>query len=286
MKIEKINAQGAHRSPASQAKRNTVSKRTGWLRKLFPPLLPLLAAAFLWPAALDAAGTMNILFYGRDGVLMTSSQARQMSNNGTTGYNNDFLLDPVTMRAVSEGTLVNSANGLSFPVPEVPVALALNWPTDPLGYGLVILDNAGRGFTAGGNVNFTYQAALDVRRKLDNALAARPDYLASQKFQSADTEAKTILAGVTATSTESQKGRAGQLALDRLAVAFDTLLAEHGPVQAARQSATNTPWLGVTLAETTNYQANWIWPQRSPSPTDGSVSSLPMGNSRRLTRLS
>ena len=251
---------GTSRGTIREGIRRLVGGKWAWLRtaaaSACPGLVAPMLAMLILPSLAEAAGTVNFLFYGRDGVLMSPAMVRQTSNNGSAGYNNDFLIDPVTMQAVSEGVLINSANGLSFAVPDIPVALALNWPTDPLGYGLIVLDNGGGGFTSGGTVNFTYQAAWDVRRKLDQALAARPDYVASQRFQAAYGDAKSILAGITASSTESQKGSAGQMALDRLAVAFDALLTENGPVRAVKESANSTPWLGVTLADTANYKAN------------------------------
>ena len=71
----------------------------------------LTVCAFNLPIALEAAGTMNVAFYGRDGALLTAAQVRSLSNNGNLGYNNDYLVDPTTLRAVVdahvEGVLVH-----------------------------------------------------------------------------------------------------------------------------------------------------------------------------------
>lgn len=69
--------------------------------------------------------------------------------------------------------------------------LAFTIPSQPLGYSLVILDNGGSGFSGAATVNLTYQAALDEKRRLDSALAARPDYQPSSDFQAAYNAAVT-----------------------------------------------------------------------------------------------
>lgn len=212
--------------------------------------------AFTNKGTAQAGGTVTLLFFDRNGTALTPTQVRAISNNAGAGYNNDFLLDPANMRAISSGPLYTSGTNLAFNIPSRPVALALNWPTIPNGYGLVILDNGGAGFSAGATVNFCYQAARDIRKKLDAALAARPDYVASAKFNTAYQAAVALLAGVDVYSPESAKGKAGQLALDQLAVAYDTLLQEHGPVFARNNKTTLAPWLGFTIDTVSNYQAN------------------------------
>ncbi len=83
------------------------------------------------------------------------------------------------------GPLFTSSGTLALTVPSQPVAFAFNWPTQPRGYSLVILDNGGSGFSGAATVNLTYQAALDEKRRLDSTLAARPDYQPSSDFQAA-----------------------------------------------------------------------------------------------------
>ena len=204
----------------------------------------------------QAGGTITLLFFDRNGTALTSSQVRTISNNGGAGYNSDFLLNPANMRALSSGPLYTSGTNLAFNIPSQAVALALNWPTLPGGFQLLILDNGGVGFSSGAIVNFTYQTARDVKKKLDAALSARPDYVRSTKFNSAYQAASTQLASVDAYSPESAKGKAGQLALDQLAVAYDALLAEHGPVFARNNKAKLMPWLGFTIDRVSGYQAN------------------------------
>jgi hypothetical protein len=219
-------------------------------------LTAVIVVAFSLRGFAQAGGVVTLLFFDRTGTALTPTQVRSASNNGGAGYNNDFLLNPANMCAISSGPLYTSGSNLAFNIPSEAVALAFNWPTLPGGYQLLILDNGGAGFSAAATINFTYQAALDVKKKLDAARAARPDYVPSMKFNTAYQAASSQLAGVDVYSPESAKGKAGQLALDNLAVAYDAMLAEHGPVYAAANKSTVTPWIGFTIDTVTNYQAN------------------------------
>ena len=228
---------------------------------LLPGAVLLLLVALVWlflavRGAAQAGGTVTFLFFDRNGTQLTPSQVRAVSNNNGLAYNSDFLLNPSNLRAITSGPLYTSGTNLAFNIPSQAVAFAINWPTVPGGFHLLILDNGGSGFSTGGTVNFTYQAARDVKRRLDAALAARPDYIRSSKFSTAYDAASVQLNSVDAYSPESAKGKAGQLALDQLGVAFDALLAEHGPVFARNNKATLTPWLGFTIDTVSNYQAN------------------------------
>jgi hypothetical protein len=77
----------------------------------------------------------------------------------------------------------------------------------------------------------------------------------SAKFNDAYTQAQAILDAIPIRATEPVKGRAGQLALDLFAVAYDTLLAEHGPQRAIAQASAGLPWLGANIESTSNYPA-------------------------------
>jgi hypothetical protein len=240
---------------------NQVDKHRALRNLLLPGLAFLLFAAVIVVAfslrgSAQAGGTVTLLFFDRNGTALTPTQVRSASNNGGAGYNNDFLLNPANMRAISSGPLYTSGSNLAFNIPSQAVALAFNWPTLPGGYQLLILDNGGAGFSTGATINFTYQAALDVKKKLDAARSARPDYVPSAKFTAAYQAASSQLAGVDVYSPESAKGKAGQLALDQLAVAYDAMLAEHGPVYAAANKSTVTPWIGFTIDTVSNYQVN------------------------------
>lgn len=254
------NNNNSDKGTVNEGAQATVSR--SWLMVfLLPAAVIAVFALLIWGVMLttgisQAGGTVTLLFFDRNGTALTPSQVRLISNNNGAGYNSDFLLNPINMRAISSGPLYTSGSNLAFNIPSQAVSLAFNWPTLPNGFSLVVLDNGGVGFTAGGTYNFTYQAARDTKKKLDVALAARPDYVASTKFNTAYQAAATELAGVDAYSPESSKGKAGQLALDNLAVAYDVLLAEYGPVFARDNKATLLPWLGFTIDTVSNYQVN------------------------------
>ena len=215
-----------------------------------------LLGGFFTVSPAQAAGEVLVLFYDRDGGVITPDEMRATSNNGLSGFNNDYLVDPVTLQAIQRAPLTeNPGQGFKFSVPDVPVALALNWPTAPLGYGLVIVDNNGAGYSGDATINFSYRAAYDIRRRLAAALAARPDYVPSKKFNDAYTQGQAILDAIPIRVTEPVKGREGQRALDLFAVAYDALLAEHGPQRAIAQASSGLPWLGANIESTSNYTA-------------------------------
>jgi len=215
----------------------------------------LLAGSFAI-SPVQAAGEVLVLFYDRDAGVITSEEMRATSNNGGAGYDSDYLVDPASLQAIQRGPLVEaSGQGFTFNVSDTPVALAMNWPTTPLGYGLVIVDNDGSGYSGGETINFSYDAAYDIRGRLASALAARPDYVPSAKFNEAYAEAQAILDSLPLRATAPVKGRAGQRALELFAVAYDALLAEHGPQRAIAQASAGLPWFGANIESTSNYPA-------------------------------
>jgi hypothetical protein len=199
-------------------------------------------------------GWVTLLFYDRDGLPLSPDQVRRLSNNGSADRNNDFLVDPLTLRVVAAKALRVRGSNFTFDVAGVPVALAFNWPTEPQGYSLILLDNGGSGYSFPAVVNFTYQAARDVKLRLDAALAARPDYQPSREMRTAYDEAAGHMAAADASTEQSLKGKEGQLALDRLAAAYNALLFEHGPACARATCAQVPPWLGLTIDRTTDYR--------------------------------
>jgi hypothetical protein len=226
-------------------------------RKIAGPILLItLALIQIWGPQGWAAekGQVTLLFYDRNGSQLSPSQVRHLSNNGPVDRNNDFLVDPLTLRVIAAKPLKISDSNLTFEVTDVPAAFAFNWPTEPQGYSLILLDNGGTGYSSPALVNFTYQAAKDVKSRLDAALAARPDYQHSQKFRTAYDEAAGHISVADASPNQSLKGREGQLALDRLAVAYDALLSEHGLAFARVARVDSPPWLGLTVDRTAHYR--------------------------------
>ena len=200
------------------------------------------------------AGRVTLLFYDREGLPLSHTRVRYLSNNGSADRDNDFLVDPSTLRVIAVKALRVSGSNFAFDVADSPVALAFNWPTEPQGYSLILLDNGGSGYSSPATVNFTYQAARDVKLRLDAALATRPDYQPSAKFRIAYDDAVGHMAAADASLDQSLRGKEGQLALDRLAVAYDTLLFEHGPATARAGRGSLPPWLGLTIDRTAHYR--------------------------------
>ena len=70
--------------------------------------------------------------------------------------------------------------------------------------------------------------SMDVKRRLDLALTARPDYVHSSAFDQAYNTAAGLIQAASATTNAATRGKNGQLALDQLALAQDLLLSEYG----------------------------------------------------------
>ena len=203
------------------------------------------------------AATLMLKFYNAAGTVLTFSQVQALQQGTMSGaYLADSFLDSATLRLIST-TPMTDAGGLAFALPAgQAVAFAINWPTSSRGYGLIIVDNGGGGFTNTATVNFTYQAAKDIKRRLDAALAVRSDYTRLATFTAAYNAAVACLAVADQSAVDSVKGAQGQLALEQLVVASDVLLKEYGPVYAAAHKSGASPWLGFTMEDVTKYKAD------------------------------
>ncbi|WP_433512122.1 hypothetical protein ACQP2T_51530 [Nonomuraea sp. CA-143628] len=205
------------------------------------------------PAAQAASGTVILKFYDTagNGTELSADQAKT-AMYGTGGSDSDALLDPVTMRVVADYPLYDggSPTRWRFDLPDQAAAFAVNWPTSR-GYSTVIVDNGGGGFTSGKTIVFNYEAAKDAKRRLDAALAARPDYVRSTAFGTALADAVGNLNSAGAATTDADRGKYGQRALSAVNTANDLLLSEYGPAY-AKAHATQ-PWMGVTVDDTTTY---------------------------------
>ena len=218
------------------------------------------AAAGLGTAGPDrraeaATAWITLRFFDRTGDELSAAQARSViecrnprcTPGGRPGWANDALVDPDDLIVVKAKPLRERDGRLAFRVPSRPLAFVINWPTEPSGSSMLLVDNLGAGFGSPGTVNVTYRAALDARARLATMLAARPGYVPSAGFTAALAAADTHLAVAAGTSDESVRGARGQLALDQLAVAAERLLAEYGISYARSVRTTRPPWLGVTL---------------------------------------
>jgi hypothetical protein len=191
-------------------------------------------------------------FFDRDGRLLSADQALAVMG-GPKSWSTSALVHPVSLQNLKEEPLYASGQGLAFTLLSNPAALIVNWPTIR-GYSALILDNGGAGFQSAAVINFTYQAALDARRKLDLSRANRPDYVPSSSFNFHYNRAVGLLQGAASATDEAQKGKTGQLALDDLALATDLLLREYGIAFARSRLSSQFPWIGFTLDTIDRYR--------------------------------
>ena len=198
------------------------------------------------------AASVTLRFYDREGNCLSASQAQSIMG-GLKGWSTSALVHPSTLQNLKEEPLFESENGLAFTLQATPVALILNWPT-VRGYSALILDNGGEGYQTSAVVNFTYQAALDTKRKLDLSRSNRPDYVPSSNFNFYYTRALSHLQSAATAPDEAQKGKEGQLALDDLALSMDLLVKEYGLSYARSRLSTRVPWIGFTLDTIDRYQ--------------------------------
>lgn len=211
----------------------------------------LCSLIFLDPGPNAQAAAVTFHFYDRDGIQLSAPQALAIMG-GPKAWSTSALVHPISLQNLKEEPLYPQGQGLAFTLLSGPAALIVNWPT-LRGYSALIVDNGGAGFQSAAVINFTYQAALDARRKLDLSRANRPDYVPSSSFHFHYNRAVALLQGG-ASATEAQKGKAGQLALDDLALATDLLLREYGIASARTRLSTQVPWIGFTLDTIDRYR--------------------------------
>jgi hypothetical protein len=195
---------------------------------------------------------ISLQFFDRDEKPLSAGKALDRLDGLKGRKEATALVKLSDLQVIASGVVSKDGNELVFDVPAEPAGLAVNWPTRR-GYSLLILDNGGAGFSSPGTINFTYQAALDTRRRLNEALAARPDYARSEAFQMVYARAAEHLNLATSASSEPVRGKEGYLALDDLAEAFDSMLAEYGIVYRKSHLGQLSPWMGVTLDNIKNF---------------------------------
>jgi len=219
-----------------------------------------------------------------NGTKLSASQAKAVMHGeevGEEGWDTDALLDPETLEDVYAYPLYTQNSNLRFDIPEgESIAFSVAWPTDSEGYSTLILDNGGEGFAEGGTrIVLNFEAAKDAKRRLDEALEARPSYEGSEAFEGAYEEAESNLALAEEGETNSERGKYGQRALDALSVANDLMLSEYGP-QYAHDNELEI-WGGLTLDDPGAYSewaslaseitepAGWVRIVFDPSKDEG-----------------
>jgi hypothetical protein len=124
--------------------------------------------------------------------------------------------------------------------------LSVAWPTENTGYSNLFLDNEGQGWGCDAEVVFNFQAARDCWKRLNDALAARPQYVPSQRFQALRAEAQARLAQAKSAGSDADRGKHGQVALDQILQAYETLLRDYGIQRSKALRGRGLRW-GFTL---------------------------------------
>ncbi|UNO38423.1 hypothetical protein [Streptomyces sp. MST-110588] len=194
-----------------------------------------------------AHGTVTLKFYDAEGRGRELSPGRARAvMHGNGGSDSDALLDARNLQVLQGYPLYASGSHLRFDLPGRPAAFAVNWPTSQ-GFSTVVLDDGGQGFRTGATVVFNHQAARDADRRLRDALARRPDHVKSEVFTKAYRTARSELARADHATTDADRGKHGQRALNALDSAYGQMLQEYGPRYA--KAHTKQPWTGLTVAD-------------------------------------
>ncbi|NYJ20505.1 hypothetical protein [Glaciibacter psychrotolerans] len=240
------------------------------------------------PSAHAFGGALTVSFYDATGAALSGQSAydlaRNKADNLSNGYANKVvtaLVNPTTLEDLNPGnaplTPTINATNLTFALPSASAAaVAITWPTSSSrGYSQVTLDNGGAGFGASATVNFTYQAARDLKTRFDTALATRssatPTFVASAAFTSAQAQLTTDYSTMMAAATESARGKYGWTVLGDIHSAYDILLKDYGQQLAKYkdENSLGSPWLGTTFDDATRSNTNTIlgYAQTATTPT-------------------
>ena len=188
-------------------------------------------------------------FYDRSGRELQYSEVQRISKGTSKGWENDALLDSASLAVIQANPLNKK---LSFSV-DKKCFFAMNWEVEPNGFILIIIDNNGEGIAGGENINFTYQAALDMNRRLIMRMRS-VHYNPSDTFSKVYKEAIAHLDSAQSSSSEAEKGAEGYKCLDFLSVAYDVFLREYGIANVHRGGMGASPQLSFTIDKLKNYR--------------------------------
>ncbi len=209
------------------------------------------AVSPLRPAVGSAApAVVRLVVYDANGHRLSYADVLAITTGGPNGWRSDATYRVTDASIVDMPALINDGGDPAFPVTEPGIGLSIAWPTQHTGYSTLFIDDGGAGFTTGGTVDLTYRAALDYRRKLDEARARRPAFVPTQRFTALDARANRLLDDAAGATSPSTRGALGQQALDVLAQAFESLLEADG----RQEGASRDPWWGVTVDRRTRYR--------------------------------
>ena len=194
--------------------------------------------------------TITMKAYDSDGGSLSFDQFMDIVNCSELGLGlgSDMIVDLADYTIISGWPMVNSGGNPAFDFTGSGVGLSIIWMTENTGYSTFFMDNEGSGFSDSATIIFNLQLALDYWRKLGNALGARPDYIRSTAFLEAHDQASSLLESAAAAGEDPEKGRLGQLALDRILTAREIMLFEYGLQKGRERAAAGEAlWWGVTV---------------------------------------
>ena len=214
------------------------------MRRLATSLVILTLASTL-PAgpATAAVPIVRLRVYDANGRRLSYAGVIAISTGGPRGWRSDATYRVSDASIVAMPALVDDGGEAAFPLTETGVGLTLAWPTAHTGYSTLLIDDGGAGFSSSQTVNLTFRAALDYRRKLDEAIARRPAFRPTPRFRLLDARATALVDAALRGPDAPTRGALGQQALDALAEAFGSLLEADG----RQEGASRAPWWGVTV---------------------------------------
>ena len=240
------------------------------MRKLLAVFLGVVAVlAVIAPSALAIPEeTVVVKFFDQNGngtkltpVPGQSRDARRRSRGRRVGHRRPARPRKPAGRLRLPAVQANS--NLRFDIPEgESVAFSAAWPTDSEGFSEVIVDNGGDGFANGGKAFvFNYEAAKDAKRRLDEALEARPSYEGSEAFESRLRRSANRTSAWPKKPEPTPNGaNTASARSTRSALANDLMLSEYGP-QYAHDHETK-PWAGLTVDDPGAYSEWPGWPAK------------------------
>jgi hypothetical protein len=206
-------------------------------------------------------GTITLKVFDENGDGKPCDFARFKAVSNCTlhkGWDTDCLLNADSYDCLAMQPLRAEGDAVAFAA-KGPCVLSVVWPTQNTGYNNLLLDNEGKGWQSDAAVVFNLQAAKDTWRQLNDALNARPDYAQSDAFAALRLEAESLLRGADTAAADCEKGKRGQIALDRALQAYNLLLGEYGVQRAQRTKGQGLYW-GFTIDRVARDNSKYLLP--------------------------
>lgn len=169
------------------------------------------------------AGVVKLTGYTADGEALSYRELRRIQANGKgTEGENDALVDPDTLRILTQWPLQNDGGTAVVNRPAGKVALAFAWPSSQ-GYSELILDLPGPG-----SYDLHELATTQTLADLERRMARVPDYQPSAETRREVEAARDAQERVSSLPQGRQRGVAAAQAWDAAAAASTLVAAELG----------------------------------------------------------